>query len=531
MRWLTDDQVTNGLCDDNDITDRPDKFDDSAPLLKKALRTSTLSDATTTASGRSLRVFTLPAPDDRHVQYAWASKAGKSIGNSSWMNAIFHSVSHLADFSRFLLDTLDAPKLSNNGGGGELVQALAGLQSKIWAKDSATLDPRPFLRTISNLAMEDLSPEMRTRFKNQDSQVLLSFCLERLHKEIASQSSSDSAAVAAGSGPEARQQRRMALRDRLEGRRRVEQGASPITDMFQGQQYTTICCNRCGAKSRRFAHFMTLTVPMSYEESSVADVIERLLGEELPEENIRWDCQECGEDAEAVKKVTIAKLPNVLALHLKRTKRKTTLATKSSDSSGSLIEARSISTCSAASFGSTNTEGSGAIFDVVGVVDRSEDRYTAKCLSGTDGLQFYPQWNIFDGESVRPHADGQDILGPDTHTVFLARRPASTRCDSPMRSPRKMMRARQLLQTKRGYISTAPVKYTLSRHSLAKYSRSSQASTDCPPWDENSTQAEVIDSDSEVSDCGTEDFNIWGDSDTEEKFKFRLQQLHPRWHQ
>ena len=86
------------------------------------------------------------------------------------------------------------------------------------------------------------------------------------------------------------------------------------SQLFQGQFRSITLCRLCGFESVTFDTFMYLTVPVEQSKTTLKSCIENFCQAEL----IEWRCSKCKKMGQAVKNLTIWRLPLILVVILKR---------------------------------------------------------------------------------------------------------------------------------------------------------------------------------------------------------------------
>jgi len=95
--------------------------------------------------------------------------------------------------------------------------------------------------------------------------------------------------------------------------------SSFLVDMFHGQYLSVVRCRTCRSESRTFEVFMYLSVPIpSDRKCRLEDCLEKFLAQEEMTGDCKWDCPNCKRKRDAVKQISIWKLPKILLIHLKR---------------------------------------------------------------------------------------------------------------------------------------------------------------------------------------------------------------------
>lgn len=99
---------------------------------------------------------------------------------------------------------------------------------------------------------------------------------------------------------------------------------SPITDVFQGQLFTSVKCKTCKYNHISFDDFLSLslTLPKSSTYLTHSTNLKKSLQEFVKEEHIYktagYRCEKCKVPVDIVKQTVIWRLPPALIIHLKR---------------------------------------------------------------------------------------------------------------------------------------------------------------------------------------------------------------------
>eukprot|EP00927_Polykrikos_kofoidii_P074400 TRINITY_DN7038_c0_g1_i1.p1 TRINITY_DN7038_c0_g1~~TRINITY_DN7038_c0_g1_i1.p1 ORF type:complete len:586 (+),score=79.18 TRINITY_DN7038_c0_g1_i1:87-1844(+) len=483
----------------------------------------------------------------------------KRLGDKSWMNAALQCLSHIPKFAEFFVGPGGlAPPTGhpNVPSRGELCRAVSMLQQFVWRGgdalgDAANRDVANLHKTITDLAAAKLSSAKRLEFQKNNVSVLVSFCLEQLHRELnnsvvpeADTNCVESPLGKAEAGRRggrgrldgsrqsfsstARTQRRHALRQRLEGLRRVEVGTSFIADEFQGQLHSQVTCSRCGCETLSVESFFTLTVPVTDGDWKPA----RLLGQldtAFPAVSSRWSCPECRQTTDALKQTRCVRMPNTLALHFDRANSDAHAANTNTSVSDLLFPLKADM---GHGQGNHVIDVRDVLYDVVGVVvPTGDDKYVAKCpvhIPGTDRSCERTEWYVFGDEVVRPLQEGEEVLSSDATMVFLSRR---QRCESeraPALTAKDMSRQSSLMSPARRCLQDRALQSKAFQKSPQRYSCLSEASTDWTPSSETFDDEDAFGTmDGDGDSSGSEEFNIWGRSDRESLLQLHADDLHP----
>ena len=98
---------------------------------------------------------------------------------------------------------------------------------------------------------------------------------------------------------------------------------SIITDVFQGQFFTSVKCINCNYDNISFDNFLSLSLSLPESSSysnrvTIDDCLQEFIKNESISEKEGFRCDGCKKVTDIIKKTVIWRLPSILILHLKR---------------------------------------------------------------------------------------------------------------------------------------------------------------------------------------------------------------------
>ncbi|KAF5361806.1 hypothetical protein D9756_002213 [Leucocoprinus leucothites] len=241
----------------------------------------------------------------------------KNLGNTCYMNAPIQCLSATVPFARFFTDARwrNAINLVNPlGSKGRLTHAFAKLLHEMWGQDLPYLTPHEFRKSICQLRSQYDNSEQH------DSQEFLSFLMDGIHEDL------NRVMVKPKWAPTPEQEAELErLPPQIAGEREwrawKERNDSLVVDYFQGQFRNRLECLTCHQTSTTYNVFSILQLPIPHGRNGKVPIdkcLQAFFNEEILEKDDAWDCPKCKTKRRASKKLSLARLPPVLLIHLKR---------------------------------------------------------------------------------------------------------------------------------------------------------------------------------------------------------------------
>ncbi|KAF8628722.1 hypothetical protein AX17_005944 [Amanita inopinata Kibby_2008] len=241
----------------------------------------------------------------------------KNMGNTCYMNAPMQCLSATVPFARFFTDGRwkSAINFTNPlGSKGKLTGAFATLVHDMWLGDLPYLTPFEFRNSICQLKSEFKGNDQH------DSQEFLSFLLDGIHEDLNRVMVKPT--ITQTPEQEAELERLPAqIASEREWRAWRTRNDSLIVDFFQGQFRSRLQCLTCHKTSTTFNVFSILQLPIPHTKNGKVPVercLDAFFNEEVLEKDDAWDCPQCKTKRKATKKLSLARLPPILLVQLKR---------------------------------------------------------------------------------------------------------------------------------------------------------------------------------------------------------------------
>ncbi|KAF7356423.1 Ubiquitin carboxyl-terminal hydrolase 4 [Mycena venus] len=241
----------------------------------------------------------------------------KNLGNTCYMNAPIQCLSATLPFAQFFANgrwKTAVNTLNPMGSKGLLSGAFAQLVRTMWSGDLPYIIPIDFRKAVCHL-------NSQYNGSNQhDSQEFLSFLLDGIHEDLnrllvqpTFTRTPEQEAELERLGPQ--------IASEQEWRLWKTRNDSVIVDFFQGQFRNRLQCQTCQTTSTTYNVFSILQLPIPHGRSSkvpLQSCIDAFFNTEILDKDDAWDCPKCKTKRRATKHLSLARLPPILVIHLKR---------------------------------------------------------------------------------------------------------------------------------------------------------------------------------------------------------------------
>ncbi|KAJ3920053.1 ubiquitin carboxyl-terminal hydrolase 4 [Lentinula edodes] len=240
----------------------------------------------------------------------------KNMGNTCYMNAPIQCLSATVPFARFFteVDLKTAINYMNKmNSQGQLTKAFSRLVHDIWHGDMPYITPNDFRRTLCSLNAQYIGTSQH------DSQEFLSFLLDGIHEDT----NRIMARKPITRTPE-EEERLENLPQQIAGEYEWQvwrqSNDSIIVDFFQGMFRNQLRCMKCEKTSTTYNAFSILSLPVPARSGKIPlqNCLKAFFNVEVMEGDDAWDCPRCKTKRPATKTLSLARLPPVLVIHLKR---------------------------------------------------------------------------------------------------------------------------------------------------------------------------------------------------------------------
>ncbi|KAJ8457206.1 hypothetical protein ONZ45_g18404 [Pleurotus djamor] len=267
---------------------------------------------------------TAPVPprlkQDYNVVYWYDTQIGtsglKNMGNTCYMNAPIQCLSATVPFAQFFTNGRwkEAINMLNRmGSQGRLVQAFATLLRSMWQGDLPYITPIDFRKIVVSLNDQYHGSDQH------DSQEFLSFLLDIIHEDL----NRVIAKPVWNPTPEEEAELEKLppqIASEREWKAWKMRNDSLIVDYFQGQLRNRLQCMTCNQTSTTYNVFSMLQLPVPSKSSKIPlqKCLDAFFNHEVLEKDDAWVCPRCKTKRKATKQLSLARLPPILLINLKR---------------------------------------------------------------------------------------------------------------------------------------------------------------------------------------------------------------------
>ncbi|KAI9008086.1 hypothetical protein BC832DRAFT_553040 [Gaertneriomyces semiglobifer] len=246
----------------------------------------------------------------------------KNLGNTCFMNCVLQCLSATVPLARYFLGGSYRRHLNRKnplGTKGEVTDVYGELVRGLWSgQEGNVVTPTKFKNTVGTY-----HPSFRGN-EQQDSQEFLAFLLDSLHEDLNIARRENRPADKDGDDDEDGVPDQLLLEKAW--KRYQERNWSIIVDLFQGILKSKLRCLTCGKTSTTFNPFMYLTLPIPEKNQAgvkggglyLQECLDKFVEQEILDGDDAWRCPRCKVPRRSTKTLTIARLPTILLIHLKR---------------------------------------------------------------------------------------------------------------------------------------------------------------------------------------------------------------------
>ncbi|KAJ3781622.1 ubiquitin carboxyl-terminal hydrolase 4 [Lentinula aff. detonsa] len=265
----------------------------------------------------------------------------KNMGNTCYMNAPIQCLSATVPFSRFftgeypffallsdfrrwfyelnLTDCIEVDLktainyMNKMNSQGQLTRAFSRLVHDIWHGDMPYITPNDFRRTLCSLNAQYIGTSQH------DSQEFLSFLLDGIHEDT-NRIMTRKPLTRTPQEEERLENLPQQIAGEYEWQVWRQSNDSIIVDFFQGMFRNQLRCMRCEKTSTTYNPFSILSLPVPARTGKIPlqNCLKAFFNVEVMEGDDAWDCPRCKTKRRATKTLSLARLPPVLVIHLKR---------------------------------------------------------------------------------------------------------------------------------------------------------------------------------------------------------------------
>ena len=233
----------------------------------------------------------------------------RNLGNSCYMNSVLQCMFNTTQLADYILSNSyrsDINRKTKFGSGGLVAESFAVLLRAVWSGQYRYLIPSDIKRISGNIN------DRFAGYNQEDSHEFLLFLIDGLHEDMNKVTNFTYKEIPDNNLLSDEEAAKQAWQHH---KRRNE---SVMVELFNGQYKGSIRCLHCGKTSKTFDAFQFLTLSLPSRPTSLTELIKDFTKDEKLTGDNRWDCPRCKTKRDAVRTISLWKLPPVLIVHLKR---------------------------------------------------------------------------------------------------------------------------------------------------------------------------------------------------------------------
>ncbi|XP_065569068.1 ubiquitin carboxyl-terminal hydrolase 2-like [Artemia franciscana] len=231
----------------------------------------------------------------------------RNLGNTCYMNSALQCLLHLEDLRDYFLENYFRSDVnSNTMTQGNFAEGFADLFQSVWSGNLNCIVPTNFKKLVNAYR-----PDFRGN-DQQDSDEFLVFLLDALHEDLNKVKKKQPMKEQENEGKTQSEASYVAFINWESSNK------SKISDLFYGQEMSTLTCTTCRHSSIRFDMICALVVPIPnvVHHCRLQDCLSLYTeGESIAD----WNCPKCRRNSkESIKKLDLIRTPKILIVTLKR---------------------------------------------------------------------------------------------------------------------------------------------------------------------------------------------------------------------
>ena len=340
----------------------------------------------------------------------------RNLGNSCFMNATIQCLAACFPLARYFTSGKFKDNINPNnpiGYKGIIAVKFANLLRDMSSDDNSVVAPNDLRNAIGKFRPEFASGNQ------EDAQELLVFVLDALHEDLNDNASKPQLRALTDEEEAYRETLPVAKVSEIEWSRYCHKNKSIIVSLLQGQYQSRLKCATCGHTSTTYNAFTTLSLPIPKRPRvTLDDCVNEFCKTELMEGADSWHCTKCKTLRKASKKLSIARVPDVLLIHFKRFESKGPWRDKINTPVD--FQQRGLDMTQYIDPGLRGNQPGRAIYDLFGIVyhrgSMEGGHYTAVATADASKA-----WTLFDDSRVAPMPSG-DIDQRAAYLLFYQKR-------------------------------------------------------------------------------------------------------------
>jgi ubiquitin carboxyl-terminal hydrolase 8 len=228
-----------------------------------------------------------------------------NIGNTCYMNAAIQCLSNTTMLTEYFLTKEYLKDIVRTKKEASMCIEYYKLLNGLW-EENCVIKPLSFKKVLGELELKF------NNFFQHDSQEVLSLLINILHISLSYE------VDIKYEGNSKNELDNMQIKSIKTWSKHFKKQYSKILEIFYGQFQSKLICEKCNKYSNNFDPFCLIALPINNNMNNIYQCFDEFTSIEKLDNQNKWKCKYCKEHCNAIKQISIWKIPNILIIVLKR---------------------------------------------------------------------------------------------------------------------------------------------------------------------------------------------------------------------
>ncbi len=229
-----------------------------------------------------------------------------NMGNTCYLNSAVQCLSNVQILTKYFLSGEFNKDKDENRPEYKMCREYYRLLNGLWEEDNCVIKPVSFKETLVSY-----KPEFKN-YLQHDAQEVLSTLIDLLHSALSYE------VDITYQGTIKNNLDRMEVESIKMWSEHFKKQYSKILEIFYGQFHSRLVCTHCQKSSDNFDPFCLVTLPITDKCNNIYDCFNEFSKAEILNNDNKWKCEHCKQLSNAIKIISLWKVPNILIVALKR---------------------------------------------------------------------------------------------------------------------------------------------------------------------------------------------------------------------